>query len=183
MQQGPEKIGSWGAPEEFPVTGTSWGPSRFVSECSQPSRELKPAQHPTVSEDTVMGAVHTAVDNQGPVFLLVQQNWHQMNKIPCQVGIKGVRKQGEGMGSLMQIPFSEWGLPEEVTYELRPGGKGKPCWHLRKRVPGRRNSKCKGPGAGMTLACTKYSKASTLGWVVETEPGEVSWGQTLQEWF
>lgn len=34
----------------------------------------------------------------------------------------------------------------------------------------------------MTLACTKHSKeASACGSVVESEPGEVSWGQILQE--
>lgn len=64
-----------------------------------------------------------------------------------------------------------------MTFELRPYSKEEPCRYLTKRASGRRDHMCKGPGAGMTLACRKHSKkASARGIVIETEPGWVRLG-------
>ena len=108
----------------------------------------------------------------------------------CNAGDPGLipgsgRSPGEGTAThssilAWRIPWTEEPGGLQSMQLQRVGHDWLIDW---KRVPGRRNCKCKGPGAEMTLACTKHSKASVNGSAVETELGEVIWGQVLQEWF
>lgn len=71
-----------------------------------------------------------------------------------------------------------------MTFELRPHSEKEPCRYLKKRASGRRDCKCKGPGAGMTLISRKHSKkANASGTVVEIEPGEVSQARSCRNDF
>ena len=70
------------------------------------------------------------------------------------------------------------GLPGKVTFELRPEGNGeRAAGIVRKRVPSRRNSRCKGPEGAPHVQGTARRPV----WQVEVEVREVTEGQAAED--
>lgn len=73
-------------------------------------------------------------------------------------------RKARGEGVLVVLNRVVWeGLTEKVVFEKRPEeGEGENhggIWG--KSVPGRRNSKCKGPEVTASLVCSRSSKAAS----------------------